>query len=201
MSSNAEGNNTQSKRDSHINPNVSVDSISQSVKNNNQNPAQKSPDNSVQNQDRNLVAVHNLTARVIDFDNNKRNDLSEVAQTTSLGSLTESSLNNNLSQFKKEINSFKQNNNIRYQDREGINTEADYLNKAAEGSPDFDLFDFDDTDDDLFENEDNAIDFDKMVRDDPQGAMELMFNSPAKQSHEIVRNGKFRNLSDYVYPC
>ncbi len=52
VSSNAEGNNTQSKRDSHINPNVSVDSISQSVKNNNHNPAQKLPDNSVQNQDR-----------------------------------------------------------------------------------------------------------------------------------------------------
>ena len=64
--------------------------------------------NYVQNQDRNLVAVHNLTARVIDFDNNKRNDLSVIAQTTSLGNITESFLNYNLSQLKKEINSFKQ---------------------------------------------------------------------------------------------
>ncbi len=44
--------------------------------------------------------------RVIDFNKNKRGDLSVIAQTTSLGNITESSLNNNLSQFKKEINSF-----------------------------------------------------------------------------------------------
>lgn len=64
--------------------------------------------NPVQNQDRNLVAVHNLTARVIDFNKKKRNDLSVIAQTTSLGNITESFLNYNLSQLKKEINSFKQ---------------------------------------------------------------------------------------------
>lgn len=62
VSSNAEGNNTQSKRDSHINPNVSTDSISQNSENSNKNTAQKSDKDFVQNQDRNLVAVHNLTA-------------------------------------------------------------------------------------------------------------------------------------------
>ena len=63
-----------------------------------------------------------ISIRVIDFDKNKRNDLSVIAQTTSLGNITESFLNYNLSQFKKEINRFKQNNNIQYQDREGIKT-------------------------------------------------------------------------------
>lgn len=56
--------------------------------------------------------------RVIDFDKKKRGELSEVAQTTSLGSITESSLSKSLSQFKKEINSYKNKNNIQYQDRQ-----------------------------------------------------------------------------------
>lgn len=46
--------------------------------------------------------------RVIDYDKNKRDDLSVIAQTTSLGNITTSSLEHNLSQFKKEINSFKE---------------------------------------------------------------------------------------------
>ena len=61
--------------------------------------------------------------RVIDYDKSKRADLSEVAQTTSLGSITESSLEHNLSQFKKEINSFREKNIISYQSR----SDADYL--------------------------------------------------------------------------
>ena len=69
-----------------------------------------------------IYLIMSISIRVIDFDKNKRNDLSVIAQTTSLGNITESFLNYNLSQFKKEINRFKQNNNIQYQDREGIKT-------------------------------------------------------------------------------
>lgn len=87
------------------------------------------------------------------------------------------------------------NGDILYQDREGINTEADYLNKAAEGSPDFHLFDFDD---DLFENEDNAIDFDKMVRDDPQQALELMYKSIVRQARESLAD-KDSGLTENSY--
>lgn len=67
--------------------------------------------------------------RVIDFDKNKKDDLTEVAQTTSLGSITVSSLEHNLSQFKKEINTYKENNNIHYQSR----SDADYLSAVKRG--------------------------------------------------------------------
>ena len=70
--------------------------------------------------------------RVIDYDKSKRADLSEVAQTTSLGSITESSLEHNLSQFKKEINTFKQKNRISYQSR----SDADYLSAVKRGDMD-----------------------------------------------------------------
>lgn len=135
---------------------ASINNIPQNIENSNQKTAQKSDEDFVQRQDRNLVAVHNLTAdelekslnlgglampsiavvkddfahteygdvsvlfsrdtidpevnrenkdkRVIDFDKNKRGDLPVIAQTTSLGNITESSLNNNLSQFKKKVN-------------------------------------------------------------------------------------------------
>ena len=45
-----------------------------------------------------------------------------IAENVNPGNITSSFLNHNLSQFKQEINSFKQ--NIQYQDREVINTEA-----------------------------------------------------------------------------
>lgn len=72
--------------------------------------------------------------RVIDFDKNKRADLTEVAQTTSLGSITVSSLEHNLSQFKKEINSFKAKNKISYQSRSS--TDSDYLSAVERGDMD-----------------------------------------------------------------
>ena len=48
-----------------------------------------------------------------------------------MGSLTESSLKKNLSQFKKEINSFKEKNKIKYSDRF---TDADYLSAVERGN-------------------------------------------------------------------
>ncbi len=71
--------------------------------------------------------------RVIDFDKNKRGDLSEVAQTTSLSSITVSSLKHNLTQFKKEINSYKEKNNISYQDRNTAQLDNDYLSAVNRG--------------------------------------------------------------------
>jgi hypothetical protein len=67
--------------------------------------------------------------RVIDYDKSKRDDLSVIAQTTSLGNITTSSLEHNLSQFKKEINTFKQKNKISYQSR----SDADYLSAVKRG--------------------------------------------------------------------
>lgn len=55
--------------------------------------------------------------KVIDYDAKKRNDLSVIAENVNLGNITVSFLNKNLSQFKKEINSFKEKNKISYQDR------------------------------------------------------------------------------------
>ena len=54
--------NANGKRGSLINPNVATDNISQTAENINKNTAQKSSKGFVQNQDRDLVAVHNLTA-------------------------------------------------------------------------------------------------------------------------------------------
>lgn len=47
---------------------------------------------------------------MIDYDKTKKDDLSVIAQITSLGNITESSLYKRLAQVKKEINSFKEKN-------------------------------------------------------------------------------------------
>ena len=46
--------------------------------------------------------------RVLDFNKNKRTDLSVIAQRTSLGNITEGSLKESISRFRKKINTFKQ---------------------------------------------------------------------------------------------
>ena len=46
--------------------------------------------------------------RVIDYKKEKRTDLSVIAQLTRLGNITESSLNNSLSEFRKKVNSFRE---------------------------------------------------------------------------------------------
>ena len=81
-----------------------------------------------------------------------------------------------------------------YQDREEVYTEEDLLEESANGDFNLDVFD-----EDLVEDEGENIDFEKMLLDDSLGAMELMFNSLAKQSHEIVRSGKNQSLSDSRY--
>lgn len=52
--------------------------------------------------------------RVLDFDKNKRTGLSVIAQRTRLGNITEGSLAESISQFRKKINAFKQKNKISY---------------------------------------------------------------------------------------
>ena len=53
--------------------------------------------------------------RVLDFNKKRESDLSVIAQSAGLGNITRSSLNKNLAQFKKEVNRFREKNNIRYQ--------------------------------------------------------------------------------------
>ena len=67
--------------------------------------------------------------RVVDFDFKRKDDLSVIAEDASLGNITESSLEYNLAQFKKEINTYKENNNIHYQSR----SDADYLSAVKRG--------------------------------------------------------------------
>lgn len=57
--------------------------------------------------------------RIVDFDRKKmREDLPVIAQHTRLGNITENSLNESLSQFRKKVNSFREKNKITYQSRE-----------------------------------------------------------------------------------
>ena len=51
---------------------------------------------------------------VFDFDENKRADLSVIAEQARLGNITETTLNQNLTQFQKEIKTFKEKNKINY---------------------------------------------------------------------------------------
>ena len=53
--------------------------------------------------------------RVLDNNKKRESDLSVIAQSAGLGNITVSSLNKNLAQFKKEVNRFREKNNIRYQ--------------------------------------------------------------------------------------
>lgn len=69
---------------------------------------------------------------MIDYDKTKKDDLSVIAQTTSLGNITESSLYKSLAQFKKEINSFKEKNKIKYSDRI-TQSDTDYLSAVERG--------------------------------------------------------------------
>ena len=56
--------------------------------------------------------------RIVDFDRKKiRDDLSVIAQRTRLGNITEKSLNDNLSQFRKKVNQFREKNGILYSKR------------------------------------------------------------------------------------
>ena len=52
--------------------------------------------------------------RVIDFDKNKRTELSVIAKQARLGDITEGSLKDSIARFRKEINDFKQKNKISY---------------------------------------------------------------------------------------
>ena len=57
--------------------------------------------------------------RIVDFDRKKmRDDLLVIAQRTRLSNITEKSLNDNLSQFRKEVKEYREKNNILYSDRE-----------------------------------------------------------------------------------
>ena len=60
------------------------------------------------------TAINN--GKILDY-NKKRGDLLVTAQQTRLGSVTAPTLNANLAQFVKEVNTFKEKNKIRYQDR------------------------------------------------------------------------------------
>ena len=84
-------------------------------------------------------------------------------------------------------------NDIRFQDREHLTTEDELIEKATQSPIDFEL------DDDLFEEEEQDIDFENMISDDPQLAMELMYKQLAKQSHEVVRFGRDKTLKDIAY--
>lgn len=67
--------------------------------------------------------------KVIDYKKEKRTDLSVIAQLTRLGNITESSLNNNLSEFRKKVNRFREKRNIKYSFSK---EETDMLLKAME---------------------------------------------------------------------
>jgi len=54
------------------------------------------------------------SGRVLQYDKEKEGTLSVIAHTVSMGNITAASLNKNVSQFKKEVNSFKEKNGIRY---------------------------------------------------------------------------------------
>ena len=54
--------------------------------------------------------------RVLDFQKNKRTDLSVIAKQARLGDITEDSLKDSIARFRKEINDFKQKNKIFYSD-------------------------------------------------------------------------------------
>lgn len=56
--------------------------------------------------------------RVLDFNIKKRDDLSVIAESAGLGNITKSSLEKSLSQFLKEIKSFREKNKIQYADRD-----------------------------------------------------------------------------------
>ena len=57
--------------------------------------------------------------RVLNYNVKKRDDLSVIAESAGLGNITKSSLENNLSRFKKEVKSFREKNKISYQDLHG----------------------------------------------------------------------------------
>ena len=69
---------------------------------------------------------------MIDYDAKKRNELSVIAKNVNLGNITPSFPNNNLSQFKNEINSFKEKNRINYSDR-FTEIDRDYLSAVERG--------------------------------------------------------------------
>ncbi|MBR3136558.1 MAG: hypothetical protein IKG32_06085 [Clostridia bacterium] len=54
------------------------------------------------------------SGRVLQFDKEKEGTPSVIAHTVSMGNITAASLNKNVAQFKKEVNSFKEKNSIRY---------------------------------------------------------------------------------------
>ena len=56
--------------------------------------------------------------RVLDFDEKKRDDLSVIANTAGIGNITKSSLDRNITYFKKEVKAFKEKNNILYSERD-----------------------------------------------------------------------------------
>ena len=64
------------------------------------------------------------TRKVLQFDKEKKGNLSVIAHAVNMGNITASALNINVAQFKKEVNAFRQKNRINY----SINT--DYLRLA-----------------------------------------------------------------------
>lgn len=68
--------------------------------------------------------------RVLDYNAKKRDDLSVIAESAGLGNITKSSLEHNLSRFRKEVNSFREKNKISYQKKRPSNREL--LSNALE---------------------------------------------------------------------
>lgn len=111
-------------------------------------------------------------------------------------------LKNSKTAFSSDIdNTVTQNDNnvnnsfVQNQDREHLTTEDELIEKATQSPIDFEFGD----DFDLFEEEEKDIDFNAMLKDDPQAAVELMYQSIAKQSFEVINLGKDKELSELRY--
>ena len=72
--------------------------------------------------------------RIISYDKTMRDHPTVNTKTTSLGIVSEKSLTANLARFQKEINTFKENNSIRYQQRSETVTNREILANALESA-------------------------------------------------------------------
>ena len=55
---------------------------------------------------------------MLDFDKKRREDLSVIAKSAGLGNITEASLKKSVAQFRKFVNSFREEHKINYSDRD-----------------------------------------------------------------------------------
>ncbi len=65
--------------------------------------------------------------RVLDFDKKRREDLSVIAKSAGLGNITEASLKESLSHFRKFVNTFREENRIAYSERDSAEIANDFL--------------------------------------------------------------------------